>query len=1045
MNEKKVLKIGCHNVGGLSTKLCEDDYVDFMYEHDIFCAQETFTHENFDFSLLFTEYETFHNPAVKLKEKGRRSGGLVVFIRKSLMKFISHIQCDSTNLIAFLVDKRLLGQDANIMMIFTYVHPYRSPFYDDKEYDCSLLCLEDFIVKTSEKYANIYHMVVGDLNSRIGSWNLCEDEDTNSLMCSGETNTHGVRHSNDPLINTFGKNLINLCEICKFVPLNGNTSGDRDGKFTFVTNQGQSVIDLAFVSAELYQKNICCFHVQTRVESIHSPIYIAMYGKTQQRQKGYKPTPQTISSIKWNNQKSQGFRSEVVRNMTDFKRADSLIETNPDEAVKVFSTTLVKSASCMRRTIKIRTGRHRQKNDWYDNECVSLKQAAQEAKSVYDLKQDDKENEKKYLRLRSEYKTITRTKRRISKTEKLNKLIQEKNNGEKFWGTIKALRKTYSTPPDIDIEVWEDHFENVFKENKLVKRSDLATQTKRKYIYEEDLDKRISQDEVRESIRALKSGKAGGLDEVCGEFLKNAEEIAVPFMTKLFNNLYDKSYFPIDWCKAVIVPILKKGSATNPDNYRGISLLSIVSKVFTSIINKRLYNWCEIHKKLSFEQAAFRKTFSTTDHIFTLSTIIRSKLCGQNSGKVYACFVDYHKAYDQVDRQSLWNVLIETGISNKIIALFKAIYSSVLSCVKWNGTLSNFFLCSSGLRQGCLCSPLAFALLIGKVADYVRENGKHGFQLIPGGPEIYQLLFADDIVLLSSTPHGLQKQIDNLETASNSLGLTVNMNKTKVMVFRNGGFLGRYEKWTYKTTQLEVVNKYKYLGYTLTTKLSETLACEEYIGKAKGKVFEILKTLWALGSMNTIIFFQLFDAQVKPMLLYAAEIWGVKEVNNIESAHMFACKRLLSLSDRTPNQMIYGETGRHPILIDAKLAAVRYWLKVMKMPESRLPKQALLSMKMKYERDRFDKRTGWYAGIHKCITDHGFTSIWENGGTSNESEFLKELKGAMVTQFKWEWQTKIYNSDRYMFYRTFKTFWYPEPYLNDITVKKVPSYALEWD
>ena len=91
--------------------------------------------------------------------------------------------------------------------------------------------------------------------------------------------------------------------------------------------------------------------------------------------------------------------------------------------------------------------------------------------------------------------------------------------------------------------------------------------------------------------------------------------------------------------------------------------------------------------------------------------------------------------------------------------------------------------------------------------------------MILGWPEIYQLLFADDIVLLSSTPHGLPSQIDNPEAASNSLGLIVNMNKTKVMVFRNGGFLGKYERWTFHKTQLEVVNEYIYLGYTHTTKL----------------------------------------------------------------------------------------------------------------------------------------------------------------------------------------------------------------------------------
>ena len=81
------------------------------------------------------------------------------------------------------------------------------------------------------------------------------------------------------------------------------------------------------------------------------------------------------------------------------------------------------------------------------------------------------------------------------------------------------------------------------------------------------------------------------------------------------------------------------------------------------------------------------------------------------------------------------------------------------------------------------------------MAEIVRRNGKHGIQLLPCLEEIFLLLFADDIVLVSSTPSGLQNQINNLEKASNSVGLTVNLDKTKVMIFRKGGHITSGEKW----------------------------------------------------------------------------------------------------------------------------------------------------------------------------------------------------------------------------------------------------------
>jgi hypothetical protein len=113
----------------------------------------------------------------------------------------------------------------------------------------------------------------------------------------------------------------------------------------------------------------------------------------------------------------------------------------------------------------------------------------------------------------------------------------------------------------------------------------------------------------------------------------------------------------VNWCQSIIVPIFKKGDDQNPDNYRGISLLSVVSKVFTSILNKRLYRWAEEENKISKEQAGFRKSYSTIDHIFTLTSIIRNKLDSRGGGKVYCAFVDYRKAFDTVDRDKLWQTL----------------------------------------------------------------------------------------------------------------------------------------------------------------------------------------------------------------------------------------------------------------------------------------------------------------------------------------------------------------------------------------------------
>ena len=115
-----------------------------------------------------------------------------------------------------------------------------------------------------------------------------------------------------------------------------------------------------------------------------------------------------------------------------------------------------------------------------------------------------------------------------------------------------------------------------------------------------------------------------------------------------------------------MIALFKRGNGTDPDNYRGISLLNIVGKVFAAILNKRLYTWAEKEDKISKEQAGFQKHYSTTDHIFTLTSIIKRELYSRKRSKVYAAFIDNEKAFDTVDRDKVWETLHNLETSSKL-------------------------------------------------------------------------------------------------------------------------------------------------------------------------------------------------------------------------------------------------------------------------------------------------------------------------------------------------------------------------------------------
>ena len=118
--------------------------------------------------------------------------------------------------------------------------------------------------------------------------------------------------------------------------------------------------------------------------------------------------------------------------------------------------------------------------------------------------------------------------------------------------------------------------------------------------------------------------------------------------------------------------------------------------------------------------------------------------------------------------------------------------------------------------------------------------------------------------------------------------MTVNVHKTKIIVFRKGGFLGANEIWRYGNDVIEVVNCYKYLGLHFTTKLSLNQTVNELATKAKARTAQVLKCLWRLGSVHSEVFFKIYDAQIFPVLIYGSEIWGYQRFDAIEKAHLFA-------------------------------------------------------------------------------------------------------------------------------------------------------------
>ncbi len=191
-------------------------------------------------------------------------------------------------------------------------------------------------------------------------------------------------------------------------------------------------------------------------------------------------------------------------------------------------------------------------------------------------------------------------------------------------------------------------------------------------------------------VNKCKLNKTGGINQILNEVLKHHDVMLMVYY--LFTKCFESTLVPSIWLKAVITAISKRSNKDPyiPLNYRGISILFCVSKVFSGIINVHVMNYCELGELFVDEQCGFRKNRSCVDQLYTLTSLIRNRLSENKS--TYTCFIDIQKAFDWVDIDMLFYKLLEYNIDGKIYNCIKALYKHPLSNVKLNNYVTDLVL-----------------------------------------------------------------------------------------------------------------------------------------------------------------------------------------------------------------------------------------------------------------------------------------------------------------------------------------------------------------
>ena len=350
--------------------------------------------------------------------------------------------------------------------------------------------------------------------------------------------------------------------------------------------------------------------------------------------------------------------------------------------------------------------------------------------------------------------------------ESLRKLKSTKP--KEYWNLLNPKKRNANN--SINIEVLYNYFKTLNEDPHM---NDEVFDTNQ-ILLEGDgfLNDEFTEEETNNLINKLKNNKSSGIDNIINEFLKHSPQAFKELLTKLFNVILRTGIFPTNWCLSFISPIYKnKGLRNDPNNYRGISLISCLGKLFTALINERLTKFVNENNIIGEEQAGFRSGYSTYDHIFTLHAIIDLYLNKFNRRRLYCAFIDYQKAFDLVDRASLWTKLLSYNINGKIMNLIYNLYQNTKACIKLNNSMSPTFDCNIGVRQADNLSPLLFSLFINDFETFISRkydglkslNDLFTNTLINDEIEtflkLYVLLYADDTIIMAEKPEELQQAL----------------------------------------------------------------------------------------------------------------------------------------------------------------------------------------------------------------------------------------------------------------------------------------------
>ena len=429
----------------------------------------------------------------------------------------------------------------------------------------------------------------------------------------------------------------------------------------------------------------------------------------------------------------------------------------------------------------------------------------------------------------------------------------------------------------------------------------------------------VSTDFIKSTIMSLNNKKSSGPDKISNFFLKKCCNSILKFLTIIINNCLNNFYFPNMWKEAVLLPIKKKGSSNDIENFRPISLLSNLGKILERAIYRQIETFCQDNNIIPNTQFGFKKLHSTEHAIMYLENIILENLRKREC--TVTCSLDLKKAFDSVWHDGLISKMISLNFPTNSIKIISNFLSNRSFKVKIGSTFSEAIQIFAGIPQGSFLGPFLYNIFIHDLPSSL-------------GPS-QSIQYADDTVIFASSerPHDalnfIKSHVERLVDYFNHWGISINYQKSELICFRNASPRGHHLavreskqlKLSINGNLIPLKKQIKYLGINFHERLRMNPHARIALNKSKAAAAQ-LKFLFRSSFVDISTKLLLYKTLIRPILSYGFISWFkisptvAKELQIFERYVLRFCinKHRRPGGKWYKNAIIYGESNTIPLL-----------------------------------------------------------------------------------------------------------------------------------